>query len=55
MKTIFIYKTNSRVRPFDMLIKSRNTEKHVRWQKPHGTGTKIWNALTKNITKETPF
>ena len=27
MKTIFTSKTNSRVRPFDLLVKSRNTKK----------------------------
>ena len=29
MKTIFTSKTNSRVRPFDLLFKNRNTESTV--------------------------
>ena len=28
MNTVFISKTNSRVRPFDLLVKNRNAEKY---------------------------
>ena len=47
MKTIFTSKTNYRVRPFDLLVKNRNTEMAL--------GPKIWNALPENIKKETSF
>ena len=40
MKTIFTSKTNSRVRPFDLLVKNRNTEK---------CGSKILMALGRKI------
>ena len=50
MKNIFTSKTNYRVRPFDLLVKNRNTEKYgsksLMAQRP-----KIWNALPENIKK----
>ena len=40
MKTIFTSMTNSRVRPFDLLVKNRNTEKY---------GSKSLTALEPKI------
>ena len=54
MKTIFTSKTNSRVRPFDLLVKNRNTEKYGS-KSLMALGPKIWNALTAKIKKETSF
>ena len=44
MKTIFISKKNPRVRPFDLLVKNRNTEKYVS-KSLMVLRPKIWNAL----------
>ena len=54
MKTIFTSKKNSRVRPFDLLVKNRNTEKYGS-KSLMALGPKIWNALTAKIKKETSF
>ena len=48
MKTIFTSKTNSRVRPFDLLVKSRNTEKYGS-KSLMALGPKIYNALPEKI------
>ena len=47
MKTIFTSKTNSRVRPFDLLVKNRNTEKYSR-KSLTALRPKIWNELPEN-------
>ena len=52
MKNIFTSKTNSRVQPFDLLVKNRNTEKYGS-KSLMAQGPKIWNALPENIKKET--
>ena len=52
MKSIFTSKTNSRVLPFDLLVKNRNTEKYGS-KSLMAQGPKIWNALPENIKKET--
>ena len=54
MKTIFTFKTNSRVRPFDLLVKNRNTEKFGS-KSFMALGPKIWNVLPKKIKQETFF
>ena len=54
MKTIFTSKTNFRVRPFDLLVKNRNTEKYGS-KSLMALGPKIWNALPENVKKETSF
>ena len=54
MKTIFTSKTNSRVRPFDLLVKNRNTEKYGS-KILMALGRKIWNVLPEKIKKETSF
>ena len=54
MKTIFTFKTNSRVRPFDLLVKNRNTEKFGS-KSFMALGPKIWNVLPKKIKQETSF
>ena len=51
MKTIFTFKTNSRVRPFDLLVKNRNTEEYGS-KSLIALGPKIWNALLKNKNKK---
>ena len=51
MKTIFTSKTNSRVRPFDLLVKNRNTEEYGS-KSLIALGPKIWNALLKNKNKK---
>ena len=51
-KNIFTSKTNSRDRPFDLLVKNRNTEKYGS-RSLMALGPKIWNALSENIKKET--
>ena len=52
MKNVFTPKADSRVRPFDLLVKNRNTEKYgskrLMTQLP-----KIKNTLTENTEKET--
>ena len=50
MKTIFTSKTNARVRPFDLLFKSRNTEKYGS-KSLMALGPKIWNRLPEKIKK----
>ena len=50
-KTIFTFKTNSRVRPFDLLVKNRNTEEYGS-KSLITLGPKIWNALLKNKNKK---
>ena len=50
MKTIFTSKTNSRVRPFDLLVKNRNTEKYGS-KSLMALGPKIWNRLPEKIKK----
>ena len=52
MKNIFTSKTNSRVRPFDLLVKNHNNEKYGS-KSLTAQGPKIWNALPENIKKET--
>ena len=52
MKNIFTSKTNSRVRPFDLLVKNRNTEKYGS-KCLMAKGPKIWNVLPENVKKET--
>ena len=52
MKNISTSKTNSRVKPFDLLVKNRNTEKYGN-KCLMAQGPKIWNALPENIKKET--
>ena len=52
MKNIFTSKTNYRVRPFDLLVKNRNTEKYGS-KSLMAQGPKIWNDLPENIKKET--
>ena len=54
MKTIFTFKTNSRVRPFDLLVKNCNTEKFGS-KNFMALGPKIWNVLPKKIKQETSF
>ena len=54
MKTIFTFKTNSRVRPFDLLVKNCNTEKFGS-KSFMALGPKIWNVLPKKIKQETSF
>ena len=51
MKNIFTSKKNSRVRPFDLLVKNRNTEK-CGSKSLMAQGPKIWNALPENMKKE---
>ena len=51
MKTIFTFKTNSRVPPFDLLVKNRNTEKYGS-KSLMALRPNIWNALPENIKKE---
>ena len=53
METLFTSKTNFRVRPFDLLVKNRNTEKYGS-KSLMALGPKIWNALPENIN-ETSF
>ena len=48
MKTIFISKTNSAVRPFDLLVKNRNTETYDS-KSLMALGPEIWNALPERI------
>ena len=52
MKIIFTCKTNSKVRPFDLLVKNRNTKKYGS-KSLMALGPKICNALPENIKKET--
>ena len=54
MKTIFTSRTNSRVRPFDLLVKNHNTGKYgsIRFT---ALGAKIWNALPEKVNKEKSF
>ena len=54
MKTNFISKTNPIVRPLDLLVKNRNTEKYGS-KSLMVLGSKIWNALPKNLKKESSF
>ena len=54
MKTIFTSKINSRVRPFDLLVKSCSTEKYCS-KSFIALGPKMWNALPEKIKKETSF
>ena len=54
MISIFTSKTNSRVRPFDLLVKNRYREKYGR-KSLIALWPKIWNALPKNIKKETSY
>ena len=54
IKTIFASKTNSRVRLFDLLVKTRNTEKYGS-KSLMTLGPKIWNAPPENTKKETSF
>ena len=56
MKTIFTPKKfqNSRVRPFDLLVKNCNTEKYGS-KRLMALGPKIWNAVPGKIKKETSF
>ena len=51
MKTIFTSKTNARVRPFNLLFKSRNTEKYGS-KSLMALGPKIWNPLPEKIKKK---
>ena len=51
MKTIFTSKTNSRVRPFDLLVKNCNTEKYGS-KSLMALRPKIWNTLPENVKKE---
>ena len=48
MKTIFTSKTNSRVQPFDLLVKNSNIEKYGS-KSLMALGPKTWNALPENI------
>ena len=52
MKNIFTSKANSRVRPFDLLDKNRNTEKYGS-KSLMALGLEIWNAVPEIIKKET--
>ena len=52
MKNVFMSKKNSRVRPFDLLVKNRYTEKYGS-KSLMTQGPKIWNDLPENIKKET--
>ena len=54
MKSIFTSKINSRVRPFDLLVKNHNTEKYGS-KSLMALGPKIWNALPENVKKEISF
>ena len=54
MKTIFTFKTNSRVRRFDLLVKNRSTEKYGS-KSLMALGPKIWNRLPENIKKKHPL
>ena len=54
MKTIFTSKTNCQVRPFNLLVKNRNTEKYNS-KSLMALGPKIWNALPENIKKELSY
>ena len=54
IKTIFTSKINSRVRPFDLLVKNRNTEKYGS-KSLMVLGQKIWDTLPENIKKVTSF
>ena len=51
MKTIFISKTNFAVRPFDLLVKNRNTETYDS-KSLMALGPEIWNALPEKILKK---
>ena len=54
MKTVFTSKTNSRVRPFNLIVKNRNTEKYGS-KSLMALGPKIRNALPEEITQEMSF
>ena len=54
MKTIFTSKINYRARPFDLLVKNRNTEKYGS-KSLMALDQKIWNALPENVKQETSF
>ena len=50
METIFTCRTNSRVRPFDLLVKNRNAEKYSS-EGFMALRTKICIALSENVKK----
>ena len=54
METIFTCRTNSRVRPFDLLVKNRNTEKYSS-EGFMALRTKICIALSENVKKNHPL
>ena len=54
IKTMFTSRTNSRVLPFDFLIKNLNTDKYGS-KSLMTLGPKIWNALPEKIKKEPSF
>ena len=54
MKNIFTSKTMAKVRPYDLLVKSRNSEKYGN-KSLMALGPKIWNALPEHLKKETSF
>ena len=54
MKNIFTIKRNPRIRPFDLLVRTRNTEKYGN-KSLTALGPKIWNALPEIVKKETSF
>ena len=51
MKTIFTSKTNYRVRPFELLLKNRSTEKYGS-KSLMALGPKIRDALPENVKKK---
>ena len=54
MKTFFTSKTNSKIRPIDLLVKKRNTEKYGS-KRLIAVRPKIWNELPKNVKKKHPL
>lgn len=53
METIFTCRTNSRVRPFNLLVKNRNTERYSS-EGFMALRTKICIALSESVKKEHP-
>lgn len=54
MKNIFTSKTNAKVRPYNLQVKSRKSEKYGN-KSLMALGPKIWNALPEQVKKETSF
>jgi len=54
MKNIFTSKITAKVRPYDLQVKTRNSEKYGN-KSLMALGPKIWNTLPEQIKKETSF